>query len=249
MTTSTDRTHYRALVAQVAEQARAMLPTQVNGRLESAVKLVLLGDVLFLDDGTAAVHSSSDPGKTYTLAGGACDCQDVAYGKAPAGWCQHKIAANIQRSVERVLARCGGPAPVPGVPDVEPWPDNDPEPEPPAEVPMPQPLTPPAPALPEAPASVNCRLTIGGREVQLTLRDTSEARVLARLEEVLQRYPLPQPTPAASPASRAPAPAPQGHGEAWCTKHHVQMPWNEGKNGRKGWHSHRTPEGQWCKGK
>jgi hypothetical protein len=242
MTTSTltPRQSFRDVLGQVAEQARAILPTQVNGRIESAVKLVLAGDVLFLEDGTAAVHSSSDPSKTYTLAGGACNCQDVAYGKAPAGWCQHKIAANLQRSTERVLARRLQPEPVvPGVPDLEPWPDNDPESEPTAEVPMPQPLTPPAPALPEAPASVNCRLTIGGREVQLTLRGTDEAEVLTRLEAVLARYPQPQPPPA----------QPQGQGEGWCAKHHVEMQWNEGKNGRKGWHSHRTPEGQWCKGK
>src|SRR5262249_59597105 len=81
------------------------LPEAVNGRLESAVKLVLAGDVLFLQDGTAQVASSSDPAKVYTLAGNACDCQDFAYGQAPSGWCQHKIAANLQRSVERVLAR------------------------------------------------------------------------------------------------------------------------------------------------
>jgi hypothetical protein len=79
------------------------------------------------------------------------------------------------------------------------YPDNDPE-DAPAPAPAP---------LPEAPASVNVRLTIGGREVQWTLRDADEARLAVRLEALLQRYPLPQPaapapqafSPAASPAA------------------------------------------------
>jgi hypothetical protein len=30
--------------------------------------------------------------------------------------------------------------------------------------------------------------------------------------------------------------------------HQGQMTWNEGKDGRKGWFSHRTDQG-WCKGR
>lgn len=53
-------------------------------------------------------------------------------------------------------------------------------------------LQPPArQPLPEAPASVNCHVTIGGRQVQLTLRDTDETRLLERLSTVLARYPQP----------------------------------------------------------
>jgi hypothetical protein len=52
--------------------------------------------------------------------------------------------------------------------------------------------------LPEAPASVNVHLTVNGRQVQLTLRDSDESRLLARLDAVLQRYPLP-PAEASSP--------------------------------------------------
>lgn len=36
MTTSTERHTFRATLAQAAEQARALLPEQVNGRIESA---------------------------------------------------------------------------------------------------------------------------------------------------------------------------------------------------------------------
>jgi hypothetical protein len=70
-----------------------------------------------------------------------------------------------------------------------------------------------------------------------TLRDHDEQRLLVRLEAVLQRYPVAQ-------ASSSP----QARGEGWCQVHGVQMQWNAGKEGRKGWHSHKTAEG-WCKGK
>jgi hypothetical protein len=104
------------------------------------------------------------------------------------------------------------------------------------EEPMEQPAPPPAP-LPEAPASVNCHITVAGRQVQLTLRDTDEGRLLARLAKVLADYPVPQPQ-ALQVASQ---------GAAWCQKHGEAMKEQTGKDGRR-WHSHWTPEG-WCKGK
>ena len=94
---------FREAVAEVAAKAKAKLPAAVNGRVESAVKLVLAGDVFFLEDGTIEVGSSSDASKTYTLAGHACDCQDFAYGQAPEGWCQHRIAAGIAKRVAELL--------------------------------------------------------------------------------------------------------------------------------------------------
>jgi hypothetical protein len=96
------------------------------------------------------------------------------------------------------------------------------------------------PALPEAPASVNCHITIAGRQVQLTLRDVDEGRLLERLAVVLDQYPVPEPAKASSQS--------QGQGRAWCAKHGVALQVNHGKDGRT-WLSHRTPEGQWCKGR
>jgi hypothetical protein len=90
----------------------------------------------------------------------------------------------------------------------------------------------------EAPASVNCHITVAGRQVQLTLRDTSETRLLERLEAVLAQYPAPEPP-------RAPA-STQGQGEGWCGLHNVQMTLTT-KDGRS-WYSHRV-NGQWCKGR
>jgi hypothetical protein len=95
----------------------------------------------------------------------------------------------------------------------------------------------PAPALPEAPASVNVRLTIQSREVQWTLRDTDEARLAARLEALLARYPAP-----AQPAGQA-----AGHPDGWCNIHNIALR-QTSKNGRT-WFSHRTADGSWCKGR
>src|SRR5262245_24202524 len=93
-------------------------------------------------------------------------------------------------------------------------------------------------ALPEAPASVNCHILLEGRQIQLTLRDTDETRLLQRLAAVLQQYPLPAP-----PATQD---RPQGQG--WCSTHNVQMKLNHGQDGRS-WYSHRTDDGRWCKGR
>src|SRR5262245_60626004 len=101
--------------------------------------------------------------KTYLLVGPTCECQDSQHGRAPAGWCQHRLAAAIHTRVGELLP--AAPQPVPAPPPVEPWPDNDPEPEPAQET-----RQAPAP-LPEARSSANVRLQVGGREVQITLRD------------------------------------------------------------------------------
>ena len=203
MSTSPDRHQYRETVAAVAAKARALLPAAVNGRIESAVKLVLQGDVEPLDDGSIQV-GSSDPTRVYHLVGPTCTCTDFTQGKAPEGWCKHRISAGIDKRVREVLAA----------------------------LPVPTPAT-PAASLPEAPASVNVRLVLDGREVQLTLRDSDETRLLARLEAVLARFPLPA-TPSTAP------------GEGWCSRHTVQMKQTT-KDGRTWW-SHKTDQG-WCKGR
>ena len=113
MNTSTARQTFRELVAAVAEKAKAKLPAAVNGRIESAVKLVLMHDVMPQADGSILVGSSSDPLQSYLLVGTACECQDFAHGQAPDGWCQHRIAAGIAKRVGELLP----PEPTPVVPD------------------------------------------------------------------------------------------------------------------------------------
>jgi hypothetical protein len=70
------------------------------------------------------------------------------------------------------------------------------------------------------------------------------------------RYPVPQPqTPA--PVQPVNQLSPQQYNalaqhkpvEGVCPIHQAPLNWNEGRDGRKGWWSHRLPEGQWCKGR
>jgi hypothetical protein len=82
--TPTDRTHYRELVAAIAAKAKDKLPAAVNGRVESAVTLVLQGDVTFLEDGTVQV-GRSDPTRYYRLVGPTCTCTDFTQERAPEG--------------------------------------------------------------------------------------------------------------------------------------------------------------------
>ena len=90
----------------------------------------------------------------------------------------------------------------------------------------------PAPAaLPEAPCSVNAYVSIGGRQVQVTLRGQHESEVLGRMAAVLAQYPIEASTTVQ---------------EGFCQKHGVQMQQTT-KAGRSWW-SHRQ-DGQWCKGK
>jgi hypothetical protein len=169
MTTAT----FRGAVAEVAARAKEKLPLSVNGRIESAVKLVLGHDVTPQDDGTTVVGSSSDPLKTYLLRGQLCDCQDFLRGQAPEGWCQHRIAAAIAKRVQETL-------PAPAADDIRAGTNISPQP------------------LPEAPASANVRLIVAGHEVQVTLRDQSEAALFVRLQALLKRQdirPIPQPAP------------------------------------------------------
>jgi hypothetical protein len=241
--TSTPRQTFRETLALHAAQAKAILPPEVNGRIESAVRLVLQADVVFNSDGSATVGSSSDPMKTHTLAGGACDCQDFAYNKAPSGWCAHRIAANLQRSVERVLARS---IPVLTAPEVElpeemePWADNDIEEVEPPPTPAPAPC-------PEACFSLTLKGHIDGHEALLTARGQTAdefQRNLAAIKGLLDAKPqAPQ-----VPAVQAPACVEHARGAGWCAVHNTEMRWNDGKDGRQGWYSHKTDQG-WCKGR
>jgi hypothetical protein len=108
-----------------------------------------------------------------------------------------------------------------------------------------QPQPPARQPLPEAPASVNCHVTIGGRDVQVTLRDSDETRLLQRLEAVLALYPVTQAAPA--PPVQPSAPAAQPTPEGWCIVHGVQM--MKQTNQRGSWWSHKAADGAWCKGK
>jgi hypothetical protein len=82
------RKAWREAVAEIADKAKAKLP-ECSGRVDSAVKIVLAGDVELLADGTAKVASQSNGSTAYHVVNGHCDCKD--YPKAPHQFCKHRV--------------------------------------------------------------------------------------------------------------------------------------------------------------
>ena len=236
------RTAFREAVAEIAEKAKITLPDCI-GRVDSAVKIVLNGDVELFPDGTAKVASQSNGTTKYFIVNGECTCKD--YPKAPSFWCKHRISAGLAKRA-RTLAKTkleqlqsnGTTQPATEQPQVQPEPVDAPV-EAPVES---EPITPVVSSVAhsEAPASCNTYIDIAGRKVQFTLRDDNEEHLLARMEKLLSRFPLPEQEPA-DPGS---APTPP---ENWCPIH--QVPMKRYSNAKGSWLSHKTPEGPWCNGK
>jgi hypothetical protein len=204
------RKAFREAVEAVAQNAREALP-EANGRIDAAVKIVLQGDVEILPEGKAKVASQSNGTTKYFLVNGTCECRD--FEKAPGHFCKHRLAYGIFKRASTV-----------GRQTLEASLDSKrPEPPPVARV-----------ALPEAPASANVYIEMAGRKVQITLRDQSEAQLLARMEQLLQRFPAEGETAQEPP-------------EGWCPLHQCQMKLYT-KN-HKSWWSHRLNTGAWCRGK
>src|SRR5256884_4102638 len=93
------RAAYRAAVEEIAAKAHEKLP-ECNGRVDSAVKIVLAGDVELLPDGTAKVASQSNGTTAYHVVNGHCDCRD--YEQAPHNFCKHRLSAAIARRAQEL---------------------------------------------------------------------------------------------------------------------------------------------------
>jgi SWIM zinc finger len=208
----TTRQAWREAVAAIAEKATAKLP-ECAGRVNSAVKLVLAGDVEGQADGTAKVASQSNGTAAYLVVNGACSCKDFA--KAPHNFCKHRLAVAIakraQELVKTKLADTNGQAEAPR-----------------QSAPVQQ-LTP----LPEAPVSITLKATLHGHEVMVTLRGVDFASVKAQVEQASEW--LRVQTPTQPPTTNTEQP------KGWCAKHGVQMTQNH-KEGRSWW-SHKTADG------
>jgi hypothetical protein len=96
----------------------------------------------------------------------------------------------------------------------------------------------PAPApLPEAALSLTLKGSVGGHEAMLTIRGQSPEEFTRNLAAVRGLLDAPQPQPPAQASSQ----------DGYCHRHNCAMQENM-KEGRR-WFSHRTADGQWCKGK
>src|ERR671937_8970 len=154
---TTTRQAWRQAVAEIAEKAKAKLP-ECSGRIASAVKIVLAGDVELLADGTAKVASQSNGSTAYHIINGHCDCRD--YEKAPHNFCKHRLSAAIARRAQELVKVKLRPEPA-------------------------QPQSTPAP-LPEAPMSITLKATLHGHEVMVTLRGVDFASVRSQVEQASQ---------------------------------------------------------------
>src|SRR5215470_20388327 len=108
------RQAWRQAVAEIADKAKAKLP-ECSGRVDSAVKIVLAGDVELLADGTAKVASQSHGNTAYHVVNGECSCKD--FPKTPHSFCKHRLGAAIaRRAQELVKAQLAAPKGQPEAP-------------------------------------------------------------------------------------------------------------------------------------
>jgi hypothetical protein len=165
------RQAWRQAVAEIADKAKAKLP-ECSGRVDSAVKIVLAGDVELLADGTAKVASQSNGQTAYHVVNGECSCKDFA--KAPHNFCKHRLsAAIVRRAHELTKARLTQP-------------DNASTSNGHVPVDQPQGEATSALPLPEAPVSITLKATLHGHEVMVTLRGVDFASVKAQVEQASQ---------------------------------------------------------------
>src|SRR5215831_4832672 len=221
------RQAWREAVAEIAEKAKATLP-ECNGRVDSAVKLVLADDVELLADGTAKVASQSNGTTAYHVVNGECSCKD--FPKAPHSFCKHRLGAAIARRAQELtkakLADTNGQAETPSQPA--------------------QPETPTLP-LPEAPVSITLKATLHGHEVLVTLRGVDFASVKAQVEQASEWLSIQAP---AQPPTQPPAQGTTQHAHdesPYCHAHNAVLKRYE-RNGHV-WYSHKLANGQWCRGK
>src|SRR5262252_7397319 len=215
------RQSWRQAVAEIADKAKAKLP-ECSGRVDSAVKIVLAGDVELLADGTAKVASQSNGTTAYHVVNGECSCKD--FPKAPHSFCKHRLGAAIARRAQELtkakLADTNGHAEAP----------SQPEPG--------QPDTPTV-SLPEAPVSITLKATLHGHEVMVTLRGVDFASVKAQVEQASEWLKVQAP-----PQPPRQGTAPPAHDDSpYCHRHQTALK-RFTKAGRS-WYSHKTADGRW----
>ena len=138
------------------------------GELARATALILHGQVLPSADDPQTALVLSSDGKTQYHVNGSCTCKAGAHDKM----CKHRQSWLLYQHIAKKVAAQ----------------------TPPEESAVDRNISP----LPEAPASANVRVLIGSHETQITLRDSSEGRLLDRLHTLLGRQdirPVPKPAP------------------------------------------------------
>src|SRR6266436_7654324 len=89
------RVAFRTAVLHVADKAKLVLPDNVS-RIDKAITMVLNGHVEMID-GKCRVASQTNGKTIYHQVNGNCTCQDFTQGKAPNGFCKHRLAHGLYR--------------------------------------------------------------------------------------------------------------------------------------------------------
>src|SRR6266567_4958720 len=89
------RVAFRTAVLHVADKAKAVLPDNAS-RIDKAVSLVLNGLVEIVD-GKCRVASQTNGKTIYHQVNSTCTCLDFTQGKAPNGFCKHRLAHGLYR--------------------------------------------------------------------------------------------------------------------------------------------------------
>src|SRR5262252_11150728 len=98
------RVAFRTAVLQVADKAKLVLEANAS-RIDKAVALVLNGFVEIID-GKCRVASQTNGKTIYHQVNGICTCLDFTQGKAPNGFCKHRLAHGLyRRATEMVQAQ------------------------------------------------------------------------------------------------------------------------------------------------
>jgi hypothetical protein len=220
------RAAFRAAVAEIAAKAHEKLP-ECQGRIDSAVKLVLAGDVDLQADGTAKVASQSNGTTAYHVVNSECSCKD--FPKAPHSFCKHRLGAAIARRAQELIKAkvvdTNGQEPAQG---------------------QPAQLAAPTVPLPEAPVSITLKATLHGHEVMVTLRGVDFASVKAQVEQASEWLKVQAPgQPPTQPPTKGTAQ--RAHEDSpYCHAHQAVLKRYE-RNGQV-WYSHKTADGRWCRG-
>jgi hypothetical protein len=206
------RETWRREVSAAATQAREKYRAQED-TIDLAEQICLAGDLHWQEDGTATVASQHNPSTSYTVKGDKCTCQQAMF--RPHEPCKHVFATWLYRKAYDATKAQVDAATTPAKAEASA-----------------------SALLPEAPASANCYIAINGRQVQLTLRDADETRLLQRVRTVLQQFPPPPKDRQAAPEAETP--------DHFCPIHRVQMRLYTKDD--HSWYSHRNGE-SWCNGK
>jgi hypothetical protein len=157
-------TAFRTAICLAARDAYAALPRHAI-RIDKAINIALTGDVVLHEDGSASVVSCADPGLRYHIVGTKCTCPDAKRTGVVA--CKHRLARRLYMRAVTVSKTLLEEA-----------------------LDMPETHLTPTQEQSTTGTKIVADLTVivNGTSIVLTLEDTSDERLMARIEVLSKKY-------------------------------------------------------------